>query len=128
MKGPGGWDGEGDRDRTGRDKRTGKGRVQRSREQLSIKDGNVSATPLCSGGGRGRGNDSRQQLLVGSSLHTHALLSLSDCAVLPLVVTDQSSTAEVNEIFFFSLRLTADKLLTLDTVRMKSRPACSPGN
>lgn len=31
-----------------RDKRTGKGRVQRSREQLSIKDGNVSATALCS--------------------------------------------------------------------------------
>lgn len=53
-------------------------------------------------------------------MHTHALLSLSDCAVLPLVVTDQSSTAEVNEILFFLYDFTPDKLLTLDTVRMKS--------
>lgn len=56
---------------------------------------------------------------VGSSLHTHALLSRSPSsaqpAVLPLLVTGQSSTAEVNETFILR-RLTADKLLKLDTV------------
>lgn len=98
-----------------RDKRTGKGRVQRSREQLSIKDGNVSATALCS---------RPWELLALHCIRMPFSLAPSSAqpAVLPLLVTGQSSTAEVNETFI-SRRLTADKLLKLDTVRMKSRPA-----